>query len=362
MYNELSFATEKEHVAVKDMSEAFKAVEEFKAFPQKTSLSDVQVSLNGGANLTVGSDSRKMTQWSLQSLCRILGIPDPFARKIPVDLLQENISRLLREKSEGVVSLLVGKENEVVNIVCAAYKPFYNETFLSKISELFKDKPVEWESMRIGPRGFDLNVIDPSMKPLEPQVGDITKIGFQIMNSDTGFRDAVANLYLFRLTCVNGATLTEDWGVVRRRANRNISLDKDFGYFMDGVKHLKANFGRLGKVYNKMPETNLTDFQVESVWKATNRIAGPEQADAVIEKDENGRKAIIHSVTAKRAHNRQLFVEELKEPSPTDVNSYGTYNRITDASKQYKWQQALQLQRIGGRIISMLTEQFMSNN
>ena len=110
-----------------------------------------------------------------------------------------------------------------------------------------------------------------------------------------------------------------------------------------------------------MPETSLTDFQVEGVWKAVSRIAGPEQADAVIGKDDEGRKAILHLVSAKRAHNRQLFVEALKEPEPADVNAYTTHNRITDASKQYKWQDALRMQAIGGRMISTLVEQNSEN-
>lgn len=357
MYNELSFALEKEHVDVKSMDEALNAVKLFKTNPRKVSLNDITISLNGGANLKVTDETMKITQWSLQSLCRFLGIPDPFARKIPIDLLQKNISRLLQEKRGDFVSLLIGKENEIVNIVKANYKPFENDKLLSKLNALFNNgKSIEWESMRVGPRGFDLNVVDPSIKPLEPKVGDITKIGFRIVNSDTGFRDAIAKVYLFRLACTNGATLTDDWGAVRRRANRNISEERDLEYFVNGVQNLNINFDRLKTVYDKMPETFLTDFQVEGVWKAISRVAGPEQADAVIEKDEEGRKAILHLVTAKRAHNRQLFVEALKEPAATDVNAYNTHNRITDASKQYKWQDALRMQSIGGRMISMLVE------
>ena len=258
MYNELSFAPEKEHVDVKSMDEALDAVKTFKTKPQKVSLKDITVSLNGGANLKVDEEGiskpqvMKMTQWSLQSLCRFLGIPDPFARKIPIDLLQKNISRLLQEKREDFVSLLIGKENEIVNIVKANYKPFENEKLLSKLNTLFNNgKSIEWESMRVGSRGFDLNVVDSSVKPLEPKVGDITKIGFRIINSDTGFRDATAKVYLFRLACTNGATLTDDWGIVRRNANRNISYERDLEYFANGVQNLRVNFespkGRRGR-------------------------------------------------------------------------------------------------------------------
>lgn len=362
MYEELDFAPEKEYINVSSMDKAITEVDAFDTTFQKVSLADIQVSLDSSANLIVGSDIRKMSQWSLQSLCRFLQIPDPFARKIPIDLLQKNITRLLREKKDEGVNLLVGKGNEVVNIVKATYKPFPNKLFLTELDKLFKNKNMEWESMRIGPRGFDLNVIDPSIKPLEPKVGDITKIGFRILNSDTGDRDAMARLYLFRLACLNGATMTSDWGIVRRDSNKKISLNKDFEYFIQNVQNLKVNFDSLVTVYNKMPETSLTDFQVESVWKAVNRIAGKEQADVVIEKDEEGRKAILHFVDFKRSYNRQLFAEDLKKPESTDVNAYDTYNRVTDCSKKYCWKGALQLQAIGGRILSMLTKAFLSEN
>jgi hypothetical protein len=197
---------------------------------------------------------------------------------------------------------------------------------------------------------------------LEPKVGDITKIGFRILNSDTGDRDAMARLYLYRLTCKNGATMTSDWGCVRRDSNKNISLNKDFAYFLQNIQNLKVNFEKLNEVYSKLPETSLTDFQVESVWKATNRIAGKEQADAVIEKDEEGRKAILHLVDFKRSYNRQLFAKDSKKEELTDVNAYDTYNRITDCSKKYEWKSSLQLQAIGGRILSMLTKAFLSEN
>lgn len=354
MYNELSFAPEKEYSDVKNMSEAFNMVKVLETESKKVSFSDITISLNGGAILKTKEETMKMTQWSLQSLCRFLGIPDPFARKIPIDLLLENISRLLREKGSDFVSLLIGQEKEIVNIVKTNYKPFRNKDLLSKLDAL---NNIEWESMKISSKGFDLNVIDPTIKPLEPKVGDVTKIGFRVINSDTGYRDAVAKVYLFRLTCVNGATLTDDWGVVRRNANRNVSYERDLEHFVNGVQNLKVNFDSLKTVYDKMPETFLTDFQVEGIWKAISRIAGPEQADAIISKDDEGRKAILHLVSAKRAHNRQLFVEALKEAEPTDVNAYDAHNRITDASKQYKWQDALRMQAIGGRMISTLVEQ-----
>lgn len=357
MYEDLTFAPEKEHVNVKDMTEALDKVKEFETKTVSVSFADTKISLNGGVALVTKDEKRKMTKWSLQSLCKFLGIPDPFARKIPVDLLRENISRLLQEKKEDAINLLIGKENEVVNIVKANYKPFQNREFLLKLDPFFRERNVEWESMRLGYRGFDLNIIDPSIKPLEPKVGDITKIGFGIINSDTGYRDAIAKVYLFRLTCVNGATLTEDWGIIRRDSNRKISLERDFTHFIDKCKNLRIDVNRLNDIYHKMPETNLTDFQVESVWSATNRVAGLEQADAVINKNEDGRKAILHLVSSKRAHNRQLFIDEVKQPEPTDVNAYNTYNRITDDSKRYTWQDALRLQAIGGRIISMLVEQ-----
>lgn len=357
MYEELAFAPEKEYVSVKTMDEAFNTVKEFRTKAHPTSLGNIVVSFNGNANLTVESESRKMTQWSLQSLCRLLGIPDPFARKIPIDLLHKNISRLLEEKRGDIIFLLVGTENEIVNIVKSNYKPFPNETLLHELDKMFKEKPVDLESIRLCYKGFDLNIVDPSVKPLEPKVGDITKIGFRVVNSDTGFRDAVGKLYLYRLSCVNGATLTDDWGSVRRDANRKISIEKDLDHFINKLQNLKVDFDKVSEVYNKMPETYLTDYQVESVWKAVSRVAGPEQADSVIDKNEDGRKGILHLVSAKRAHNRQLFVEALKEAEPTDVNAYASHNRITDSSKRYPWDTALQLQAIGGRMISMLVEQ-----
>jgi len=363
MYEELDFAPEKECVNVLNMENALQSIEPFDTTSQKVSFADIQVSLDGIANLIVDTNIRKMTQWSLQSLCRFLQIPDPFARKIPIDLLQKNITRLLREKKDEGIILLIGKENEIVNIVKSKYRPFPNKEFLTEIDKLFKNMTtIEWESMRIGPRGFDLNVINSAIKPLEPKVGDITKIGFRILNSDTGDRDAMARLYLYRLTCQNGATMTSDWGCVRRDSNKNISLNKDFQYFMQNVQNLKVNVERLSTVYSKIPETSLTDFQVESVWKAVNRIAGKEQADSVIGKDEEGRKTILHLVDFKRSYNRQLFAEGQKEPEATDVNVYDAYNRVTDCSKKYEWRSSLQLQAIGGRILSMLTKHFLNEN
>ena len=55
------------------------------------------------------------------------------------------------------------------------------------------------KGINISERGIELRLITDFFKDIEPVVGDITKTGFSVFNSDTGDMPLKASFFLYRI-------------------------------------------------------------------------------------------------------------------------------------------------------------------
>ena len=79
MYESLVFAPLKDRHSVTEVDEALKLATEYVVTPTEVRLGDLQI--NTDATITNG-EPRKVTVYGFEHFCKILGIPNPFARPI----------------------------------------------------------------------------------------------------------------------------------------------------------------------------------------------------------------------------------------------------------------------------------------
>ena len=75
-----------------DVNEALLFTENLKIEAEPSLIRNL--TMNDDGTITYNGEPKKITKYGFESFCRKLGIPTAFARKIPGDLLLNNIRRL----------------------------------------------------------------------------------------------------------------------------------------------------------------------------------------------------------------------------------------------------------------------------
>jgi hypothetical protein len=339
------FVKEKE-IRVKDYPEGLQSLKTDFQYEQSF-FSLPEISVREDFHLSWNGDWYPTTYWTLRSLLAYLGIPENFAKRIPTDLLLDNIDRL-KNKNTSMVAFL--RDGIVINIRKEPYCHIKNTDVL----QLFEKYQQLWdfESLRISDRGIELSFLNEQLGKLEPQLGDITKIGFRIINSETGYRGLKASFLLFRLICENGAVLADKWGDVRWSYDNRMRDETSLSLFEQRISTLSLTIEPLRQQYSKLLSRCLPDEQFVSLWRSLERIFSGETADQIIQTEKRERKAIFKQVTERTKRNKQQINGPIEPPQTTRWNLYELYNQMTETAKNYDFIGCRHLERLAGDLIS----------
>lgn len=199
---------------------------------EELNLHDINV--NSNMEITIG-ESEKMqgTEDFYQSFYNLLGIPYPFTRKIPNDLLLTNIERLEQEFNRPVK--IVRRGDVLVNVVNNMNKKgqplFFQEINSSLMMDNFMSDSFEMKNSYAGDYGLVLDVVhkDLGEGKLKYEVGDTINIGYRLRNPFTMFENKLSmSLYVNQLSCENGMVMGKDFGGVSLSLNKNIGDEETF--------------------------------------------------------------------------------------------------------------------------------------
>jgi len=291
--------------------------------------SDIQFSYNGKAAFNIKGHAYPTTAWGVTTLCKHLQIPDPFANLIPLDLLKHNINRLTKD-CRKFLNVKLNLNNDIVGITGEKYRPLHIQDLLPRLAEKVKSPNNVQIILNTG--NTVVTFTNPNIKKLEPQVGDITECGTEIINSELEGFSTRANIFLYRLICSNGATLTENWGRVTQNKNNKIQYDTVLNQFVDGCQKLTTNQEKLAEVYNKLPDTSLNSRQFVSLWKPLNVLVGKEVATKILLTTLEEVKD-ISTYEQRRTRFSPLLNIGNELPRDTKKNAYEVFNNITSTAR-----------------------------
>jgi len=190
----------------------FQGVHECLAHLEKQENKDRTVALNDLNYRNGKLNGNLVNQTGIETLLSRIGIPYNYADKIPEDLLDYNINRMLGE--HGSDKAKVRFQNGVVRaVVSEKYQPV-DDLALMKILAKKVNGTYQAKNIIVSDRFTRLSVVN-NDKPIEAKKDDVWYGGFDLFNSGTGFHAFLLYDFLWRMWCSNGAVSKEALSSVR---------------------------------------------------------------------------------------------------------------------------------------------------
>jgi hypothetical protein len=192
---------------------------------------------------------------------------------------------------------------------------------------------------------------------VQPQVGDVTRLGLVLTSSETGGPLPLARGFTLRLRCSNGAVLPEDFAHVRCNSDRRIQLEARLQVFAAQMQGMTVDVARLQQAYARLPEERLTDQMFYNLWRDIRyayRLVGHNdvRADDVLEVDPEERRVIITEVRKRQQAWRDgSGADGMQPPRPIDLQTWDAFNRVTASARHEPYQRRLALERLAGRLL-----------
>lgn len=352
MYEKYSFLAEEEKSA-KTFTEALDVIKEREQVVLPIPYKGIAVTETG--TIVLNGEERQITKWGFEKFCGMLGIPRPFARKIPEDLLNDNINRLLKEKPEEEKVLFFNAKKGLLGVGNEKADPFNNVDFLTQMATIHSSK-MEVHDIIVNDRGVTVNFFT-GLPQLEPKPGDITRVGFNTHNSDTGGLPTASHMFLYRLICSNGATMREMWGSAKRTYNRKITKETALLNFARETEEISTNATLLSDCFKKMLDTQVTDEYFKRCWTSVKRVVGSDTTvDEALEVTSDDRKEMFARIAKRKTENRKRVITGGAPDIPEILGRsyFDLYNQVTAMEKTYRLEDKYNLRRAGGDILSKM--------
>jgi len=280
-------------------------------------------------SITSPAGQLPVTRTAILSLCKQLGIPDPFAVSIPEDLLLYNIRRLLNERATKEASLVYDPEDRLIGFSNSAPAKIIN---LKKFGDEFPLGSLlgaEPRFILLHDQYVRIDWINNEWEQLHPKVGDISATGISL---HTGLLSSMvfANPYLMQLVCSNGAVLPKTMGAFHM--NNNVSDTRYQTFFAK----LSQNFIRMELLKDSYDFINTRKFNTarfRHFWNGLQKILNDaNDTDSLFGVDVDERKYYFSSYETSKTEAVELRITPTFEE--TNINYYKTYYDITDYAKK----------------------------
>jgi hypothetical protein len=338
----------------KSFNDAINGYEPFRLTVESVATKDISLIGDSVVQLCLGTTTYPITDWGIKSLCKLFGIPNPFARKIPFDLLQHNIQRLTQTYSKTPeINISLDSDGHVVGVTPFAYRPLQTYDILKNLAETFKT--ASEIDIKLTSHNLFMYALRNLVKDLEPVTGDFTKVGTVITNSEVGDLDAHANLYLLRLICTNGAVVGDKWGRVVRNKNNTLSYEKVLEQFIRGCGILAGNQASLEQCYNQLPQISLNSSQFVRTQRTLHTVLrDKDEVNRILKTDpEEIKSFFIHE----RMRGNPDSLQYGSAPIDTKKNAYEVFNNMTESARDLpNWRHGFILQKLSGKYLWTLAQ------
>jgi len=251
-----------------------------------------------------GIQEYRLTPFSLGTLCKVLKIPDPFAKKIPEDLLLYNIRRLLNERPFDYLDVIIDTKGEHRVLGVTSYEP---HRLIDPLLLLDYGTPSSKEAYLIllSDSLFQFEWIEKEWPVIDtPNVGDIVNMGVSVVS---GFLRpfADARVFLHQLVCSNGMSLPRNFGTARVRGG---DRERPYEIFSRKIEALGQRAENVRNAWQWMKRTYLNSDQFARYWRAINRILqDDEETDHLFNSDVEQREIYLRLAVEERRTARELF-------------------------------------------------------
>jgi len=319
-------------------------------------ISVAQLSVDQELMLSINGQRYRMTEPAHRDLCQLLRIPIGFTYDIPTDLTATIVQRLKLLHAQSVI--VVARGDTIVALVDPLkwaprrgegrmkkqphYMPVTNLSLLHLLEKVWSGSDVDTR-ITISDRGMQVEILHKDEScTIEPIVGDITRVGLAITNSETGGSRPLATGYTLRLVCTNGSTIQQDFGHVRFSSDWRCTMKRRLDRFTAALQSLsqamRDKCGHLQTAYERMAHTYLEDVLFFNLYRQAQYLArGVAQSSDYIDRlfgvEPDQRHEIIGRVRHRQRELRRGNTAALEPSQSTDLLAWQVFNGITAAAR-----------------------------
>lgn len=271
-------------------------------------ISCANLSVQTDGSIAIGGTTYRTTKWAFEQFCNRLGIPRPFARKIPPDLLLSNITRLIQEQATNSTLLqfhFITSNN--IEVLCGCTKEDYRfvdaADCLTAIAAM-DGNGYSLSDLYVGDRMIDADLLLDQVDVTTPTSQQKFSVGVNIRSSDIGDVNPSARLILKDDSTGFSCVLSTAWGRVDRIRNKKVSIQTSFINFMGKVREMIIPCTQLEVALEKNVEEFVTDTVLKNWFDTFNRtIDNKDAIDDMLGWTEESRKDTWKAIANRRKNN-----------------------------------------------------------
>jgi hypothetical protein len=248
------------------------------------------------------------------------------------ELLIENVNAWLKKNSKEV--FIRGLGNSVRAFLSDKYRVIdHLDTLYCSLNEL-QAYEVEVEDCYLSETEMNLKVKSNQLKDFVRHKDDLIIGGLLLVNSETGHRALRVEPRMFRVQCTNGMVIEEL--MTRQIHLGNGAEEFDEVVYLSIRRSIRELFGRFGEIIQILRET--TEIKVRNVQRVINNV--------------------VEHYRLSEEQKENILIAFGREP---EFDKYGIANAITRAAQsEQNWEKSLEMERIGGKLITLPTQDFRS--
>jgi hypothetical protein len=341
-------------------------------------ISTAKISMDDAFVLRVDGQPFSVTEKANSDLCSILDIPLAFELSIPTDLTALIVRRLKALHTQSVLMIAREDEDTIVSLVDPMkwsetrrgvrmkkkphYLPVPNLALLQMLEKVWSGEDVDTR-VTLTDHGMQVEYLHNTVPfTVEPVVGDVTRVGIAIANSETGGPLPVAKGYTLRLRCTNGATVPTDTKLSRFSNDWRCSLQWRFEKFAEALRSLMQDMqvkcSALQTAYSRMLEAKLDDVQFHT-WYAKAQYLyrsmanRSEHIDSIFGVDPDDRQAFLKRERKWQKAKRTVTTGVIAPPQLTTLIAWEVFNGITQAARdEQRYHRRTGLENLAADVVS----------
>ncbi|WP_372716121.1 hypothetical protein [Novipirellula sp.] len=338
--------TESREVRVTNRDDLHKHLEaSFAVTHFKTRLEEITIQEEG--TLEFSNTRFPYTDTVHDQLVKACVIPLGFEQDLPFDQFNGIFEQRKRDKGKPV-TVCVSNGTVVGVVESELYMHGSAKKGVAKTIDVleamsFNDDLLKFDKGIVSDFGVKLEFLIPGVE-VQPEVGDVIKVGLEISNSETGGPRLKSDLFTLRLVCSNGCTRQTEHASVYYSKFGNQSYSAKINAFVRQLDKAQATAAESARrLYEGIVEQPVLDNDLLALHRTVKRrLAGKLDADEVLGIDPDLRIDIF---------NRVRDREKLAPPEPTGYLAWDIHNSVTATAQLQKLELRQVLEEIGGNIL-----------
>lgn len=248
------------------------------------------------------------------------------------ELLIENVNTWLRKNSKKI--FIRGLGDSIRASLSDRYRVIdHLDVLYCSLNEL-QAYEAEVEDCYLSEMEMNVKVKSNKLKDFIRHKDDLIIGGLLLVNSETGHRALRVEPRMFRVKCTNGMVIEEL--VTRQIHLGDGNNESDEMVYLSIRRSIRELFGRFGEIIHILRET--TEIKIRNPQRVINNV--------------------VEHYKLSETQKENILIAFGMEP---EHDKFGIANAITRAAQsEENWEKSIELERIGGKLITLSNDEFIS--